>query len=116
MSSSARALRRLVGFGAVTVLSASIALSCSESSPHPPISGDCFGEQCAPPLARHVAPNRSGDGASPDGAAGNGTDDGGGNGGGGGAVIDTNVTLSPDAFPGGALIDTNVTLSPDAFF
>ncbi|MDB4993106.1 MAG: hypothetical protein JWM74_538 [Myxococcaceae bacterium] len=107
-----RALRRRVGFGVVTAMSASVALSCSQASSHPPTSGDCFGDLCAPPIARYVTPDRSAEAAD---AAGGNADDGAGTGV-GGALIDTNVTLSPDAFSGGALIDTNVTLSPDAFF
>jgi hypothetical protein len=54
-----RALRRtfiLLGVGLFSIL----ALACSQSTSHPPVSGDCVGDDCPPSQPRRAVPPAEG--------------------------------------------------------
>jgi hypothetical protein len=50
----------------VVGLVATVSLACSQSTSHPPTSGDCVGDLCPPGTPRTVTPGNPGDGAAPD--------------------------------------------------
>jgi hypothetical protein len=50
-----RALRRALALSGAGILSAVLALACSQSKDHPPVSGDCADDLCPPAQPRYVS-------------------------------------------------------------